>query len=147
VFNTIDPLIPADDGRFVSERFERLARVIQDYDPQFELRWIPYDQRTSETQKPYVVWDTFTNSAVLFAGELDSPESILARLFDGDSKHGDVLKRLDAHNAAVRALEMKRQMDLAEEKKDFVAFVAANNKSYLQLGKNRKVDDQLRPVR
>ena len=140
--------IPADDGRWVNENYERLARVVQDYDPQFELRWIPSDQRETpdERSKPYVVVDTFTNTAVLYASELDSPEEILERMFLGDSTKGDVLGRIDAHNAAVKAMKMKEQMDEDEARQDYAAFLIGTNKNYIQLGKNRKVDDQLRPI-
>jgi hypothetical protein len=143
-----DPAVPTDDGRWVSENFERLARIVQDYDPQFELRWIPPERRETpdERSKPYVVWDTVTNSAVFFASELDTPVEILTRLFEGDNKHGDVLKRIDAHNAAVQAIKMKEEMDRREEQMDYAAWLIGTEKNYIQLGKGRKVDDQLRPL-
>ena len=140
--------IPTETGVWVNEHFERLARVVQDYDPQFELRWIPPAARTDpeDRKKPYVIWDLFTNTPVLFASELDTPEDILARLFDADNKQGDVLQRLDAHNAAVKAMQMKEQMDAAEEKREYIEFLIGTKKNYIQLGKGRKVDDQLRPI-
>jgi hypothetical protein len=140
--------IPTETGVWVNEHFERLARVVQDYDPQFELRWIPPAARTDpeDRKKPYVIWDLFTNTPVLFASELDTPESILARLFDADNKQGDVLKRLDAHNAAVKAMKMKEEMDIAEERQEYAKFLIGTPKNYIQLGKGRKVDDQLRPI-
>lgn len=143
-----DSFVPSDDGRWVSENFERLARVVQDYDPQFELRWIPPEQRTTpeERKHPYVVWDLVHNCACLFASELDTPEDILTKLFEGDNSKHNVLERLDARNAAVRALEMKKQLDLAEENQEYVAWLVGTQKNFIQLGKGRKVDDQLRPL-
>lgn len=140
--------IPTETGVWVNEHFERLARVVQDYDPQFELRWIPPSARTDpeDRKKPYVIWDLFTNTPVLFASELDTPEDILARLFDADNKQGDVLKRLDAHNAAVKAMKMKEEMDISEERQEYAEFLIGTRKNYIQLGKGRKVDDQLRPI-
>lgn len=144
-----DPAVPTDDGRWVSENFERLARVVQDYDPQFELRWIPPEQRATpdERSKPYVIWDTVTNTPVFFASELDTPVDILTRLFAGDNKHGDVLQRLDAHNAALQAMQMKEQMDAAEERQEYIAWLTQTKKNFINLGNGRKVDDQLRPIR
>jgi hypothetical protein len=144
-----DAFVPSEDGRWVSEHFERLARVIQDYDPQFELRWIPPEFRETREEKsnPYVVWDTVANCPCLFASELDTPEGILARLFDADNKHGDVLTRLEAHNAAVQALELKKKMDEDEERQERVAFLMGTKKNYINLGNGRIVDDQLRPIR
>lgn len=140
--------IPTETGVWVDENYERLARVVQDYDPQFELRWIPPQYRTDpeDRKKPYVVWDLVTNTPVFYASELDTPASILENLFLGDNSKGDVLARLDAHNAAIKALEMKGQMDEAEAKKDYAAFLIGTNKNYIQLGKGRKLDDQLRPL-
>lgn len=140
--------IPTDDGRWVSEHYERLARVVKDYDPQFELRWIPPEHRaTPEDRKNcYVIWDTYTNSAVLHAGELDTPESILGRLFDSDNKHGNVLERIDAHNAAIEALRMKEKLDAAEERQDYISWLIGTKKNYIKLPGGRKTDDQLRPI-
>lgn len=141
--------IPTDDGRWVSEDYERLARVVQEYDPQFQLRWIPPEHRENpeDNKNCYVVWDIITNTPVFFASELDTPEQILARLFDSDNKHGDVLKRIEAHNNAVKVLRMKEQMDIAEERQEKVAWLMKTKKNYINLGNGRVVDDQLRPVR
>lgn len=140
---------PTDDGRWVSETYERLARVVQEYDPQFELRWIPPDQREtpSDVTKCYVIWDVAANAPVLFAGELDTPESILGRLFDSDNKHGNVLDRIEAHNAAIKALEMKAELDANEEKLEKIAWLIGTKKNYINMGNGRVVDDQLRPLR
>lgn len=140
--------IPTETGVWVNEHFERLARIIQDYDPQFELRWIPPEARTDpdDRKKPYVIWDLFTNNPVLFASELDTPEDILTRLFNSDNKYGNVLDRLDAHNAAVKAIKLKEQMDLSEERKDYISFLVKTKKNKIQLGKKQFVDDQLRPI-
>ena len=141
--------VPTDDGRWVSEQYERLARVVQDYDPQFELRWIPPEHRATpdDIKKCYVVWDIVANAPVLFAGELDTPEDILTRLFDSDNKHGNVLERLDKHNKAVELMKMKEKMDLAEERQEYVAWLMQTQKNYINMGKGRVVDDQLRTVR
>lgn len=141
--------IPTDDGRWVSEHYERLARVVQDYDPQFALFWIPPEQRSEpeDIKNCYAIVDVVTNSVVFHAGELDTPESILTRLFDSDNKHGNVLDRIDAHNAAIEALKMKEQMDLAEERKEYVSWLMSTKKNFINMGSGKIVDDQLRMVR
>lgn len=141
--------IPTDDGRWVSEHFERLARVVQDYDPQFALYWIPPEQRTepSDVSKCYAVIEEPANAVVFYAGELDTPESILERLFWADNKQGNVLERIDAHNAAIEAMQMKEKMDLAEERQDYVAWLIGTQKNFINMGGGRVVDDQLRTVR
>lgn len=141
--------IVTDTGRWVNENFARLAEVVEDYDPQFELRFIPPEHRfePEDHNKCWVIWDNVSNSPVLFAGENDTPATILGRLFDADNKHGDVLKRLDAHNAAIEALELKAQMDAREEKMEKVAWLMGTKKNYINMGNGRVVDDQLRRLR
>jgi|SRR3990170_4321101 len=123
--------VPASDGRWVSEEFARLAEMIQDYDRFLELRWIPPEQRLSleDKSKPYVIWDTRIDSKVMFASELDPPVAILAKLFDIDNKNGDVLKRLDAYNNAVKAIELKKELERREEAMELSTFVIKNQKS------------------
>jgi hypothetical protein len=141
--------IPTDDGKWVSEHFERLARVVQDYDPQFALYYIPPEQRTDpeDQSKAYCVMDEVTHTPVLYAGALDTPESILGRLFDSDNKQGNVLERIDAHNNAIRALQMKEQMDRDEERQEKIAWLIGTPKNFINMGNGRVVDDQLRLVR
>lgn len=124
-------MIPQQTDFWVSEEFSRLAEVIQDYDPHLELRWIHPSQRTTAVDRaaPYCIFDTRSNYIVMYATELDTPAEILGRLFDADNKHGDVLKRMDAQNAAVKALEMKKHIDAAEEAKDLAAFAIGNEKN------------------
>lgn len=145
------PFIPTDDGRWVSEDYERLARVVQDYDPRFELRWIPPEARTSpeDVAMPYVVWDTVTNTPVLFASETTTPQQILTRMFEGDmTKHSpdSILRGIEASEKAAKALEMKSKMDEAEERMDYAAHLIRNKNNYITLKNGMKVDDQLRPI-
>jgi hypothetical protein len=148
---TESAFIPTESGYWVSEHYERLARVVQDYDPIFELFWIPPDQReTPEERKNCyaVVEHSQRGDVVVFhASEMDTPESILERLFLSDNKHGNVLDRIDAHNNAIRALEMKSKMDEAEERMDKVAWLVATKKNFIEMGNGRVLDDQLRVVR
>lgn len=140
--------IPTNEGRWVDENFERLAQVVKDYDPQFELRWIPPEHRASdeERRKPYVVWDTTVNAPFFFASELDTPVDILERLFNGDNKHGNVLDRLDARNAAQEALNLKEKIEIEEERREYAAWLMGTKKNFIKLSGGRKVDDQLRPI-
>lgn len=145
----MDTYTPTDDGHWVSEKYMRLAEIVHDYDPQFELRWIPPEHRTDpqDITKCYVIWDIVTNNPVLYAGELDTPEHVLGRLFDADNKHGNVLERIDAHNAAIEAFKLKEEMDIREEQREKVAWLMGTKKNFINMGKGRVVDDQLRRIR
>ncbi len=146
-------MIATDDGQWVNEHFHRLAEIVKDYDPYLELRWIPPGQRETDAEKknPYCIIDTRSDYIVMFASELDTPESILARLFTADNKHGSVLDRLDAENAAKEAFQLKEKMDEEEMKLDFVAWLIGTKKNYIKVtnpitGEKLKMDDQLRRI-
>jgi hypothetical protein len=143
--------IPTDSGYWVSEQHERLARIVQDYDPQFELFWIPpeYRETPEERKNCYaIVEHTPLGDVVAFhASELDTPESILERLFMSDNKHGNVLERIDAHNAAIQAMQMKEELDRREERLDKAAWLIGTDKNFINMGNGKVVDDQLRVVR
>lgn len=120
--------IPTDDGQWVDENYERLARVIGDFYgwAGLELRWIPPAHRTRDDNKPYCVFDTKTQQPVLFASELDTPEDILEQLFMADNSKGDVLARMEARNDAAQALAMKEHQDRLAEAHDKAKFLLAS---------------------
>jgi hypothetical protein len=149
----------ATDGQWVSENFERLARVIKDYDPYFELRWIPPDKRTDpgDIDRAFCIVDTRKSVAgvpIMFAAAKATPEDILERLFMGDlHRHGvdGVADRLDAHNAAVKAMQMKKHMDELDEQADLASFLITKAPFYTTIrdprtGEKIKLDDRRRRI-
>ena len=139
------------DNRWVDEKFAQLAEIIQDYDHYLELRWIPPEYRSDQHDKanPYCIVDTRSNYIVMFASERDTPESILARLWSADNKHGSVLDRLEAENAAKEAFKLKSQIDEDEMKRDFAEWLISTKQNYIKTknpvtGEKLKLDDQLR---
>lgn len=135
--------IATDDGHFVSSDFAYLAEVIEDYDPNLELRWIPPDNRKTphEQRNPWAV--TNKNGYVIFlCSDKDKPYEILARIIDGDQRRGDILQRIDAKERAQEILQAKKQMEAMEEAKDEIRFLVGNanhGKNYL-MHKGRKLD-------
>lgn len=136
---------------WVSAEFQNLAEVINDYDHHLHLEWIPPERQTTldDKKKCFRIVDDRNNKIVMYADSLSNPQDILARLWSMDQKHGNVLQRMDAHNAAIKALELKRQIDEREAAKDFAAFVIKNTKSRWT-HEGRVKDDEFRdlgPVR
>jgi hypothetical protein len=116
---------------WVSAEFQRLAEVINDYDPYLFLEMVPVaeQQHLTDKSKVFRVVDDRTRTVVMYADSLSNPADILAKLWSMDSKHGQVLARLDAHNRAVEILKLKERIDEQEAQKDFSAFVIKNKKS------------------
>lgn len=140
-------MIPSAD-RWISEEFQRLAEIVQDYDHNLELRWIPPEKREDliDKSKPFVVWDTSVNKPVFFCSEADTPVGILERLFKADNTKHDVLSNLEAHNAAVAAMKLKERMDKQEEDRDFAAFAIRNRRNYWK-HKGTKYDSEMREIK
>ncbi len=141
----MDTFIPSTTGEWVSEKYATLAEIVHDYDHNLELRWIPPDKRTRDDKKPYVIWDTVSNRPVMFAGETEIPEQILARLFTIDNVKGDVLKALEAHEAALMAFRQKEWLNRMEEAHDLAQFMHDSPLNYVKMN-GKKYDDQRRVI-
>lgn len=141
----VDTFIPTDDGRWVNSTYERLARVINDYDENLQLCWIPPDKRTREDKKPYMILDIKTQSPIFYASELDTPVDILTRLYAADAKHGDVHEKLVAHNLAVEIMENQQWEDEREELRSQANFLLGSPLNTVKF-KGRKLDHLRRPI-
>lgn len=121
MFSTGNAHVPTGDGYFVSEDQQRIAEIVQDYEPTLELVWIPPDRRGND-DKPFAVVCHPTNGQpsyfVLFADQCD--ERILSRLWAADNKHHNVLTELEVNEAAHKALELKRKEDELELRQDLM---------------------------
>jgi hypothetical protein len=134
-----------DINQWVSEKFSLLAEIVQDYDPYLELRWIPPDKRTRDDKKPYVVVDTRTNTAVIYASDLDIPQQILAQIIEGDNKSGDVLRKLEAQDTAAKLFTMKQFLNEREQAMDEARFLFQSPLNTVKFN-GKKLDDQRRVI-
>jgi hypothetical protein len=141
----------SDVDNWVSAEFQRLAEVINDYDEYLFLEMVPVaeQQHLNDKTKVFRIVDDRNKKIVLYADSLSNPTAILTRLWSMDNGKENVVKRLDAHNAAVEALKLKAQIDEREAAKDFSAFVLKNEKN-VWIHEGRKRDAEFRdlgPVR
>jgi hypothetical protein len=134
-----------DINEWFSEKFSILAEIVQDYDPYLELRWIPSDKRTRDDKKPYVIVDTRSNYPVLYASELDQPEQILAKIIEGDNKNGDILRKLEAQEAANKLFRYKEWLDNLEEAAAETEFLMKSPLNWINFN-GKKLDDQRRVI-
>jgi len=114
------------DG-FISEKQARVASIIQDYDPDLELVWIPPNQRLPEDDgKEFAVLHRRPDYIVFYVRADEVDERVLQRLWRSDNSNGNVLNAMDAHNAAVEAMRMREQLDREEETADIARTVLAS---------------------
>lgn len=125
-------MVPTDEGRWVSDKFARIAEIIQEYDPRMRLVWIPDEHRKeNDSTPPYAVVYTNAEGAehIIFTinqGELD--ERVLARLFRGDTGKHDVLGIIESEEKAREVLKLKEEMERAEARQDFIKTVVGSGK-------------------
>jgi hypothetical protein len=120
--------VATDEGYFVSQEHQRIAEIINDYEPTLNLVWIPPDKR-EPGDSPFAVMHSPLGQPpyiVFHADECD--ERIIQRVFAADSKHHDILTELEINNRAAEAIKLKREMDEAEEKKDVVKSIVKSPK-------------------
>lgn len=115
-----------EDGRWVSAEFQRIAEIINDYDSSLRLAWVPPENRELNEEYPFAVVGTDANGADYVAMRIRESEMdhrVLERLWTVDNTKGDVLSAIDAKNAALEAIELKKRMDEIEEQKELAAWM------------------------
>lgn len=125
--------ILTDQGA-LSQKHERVAEIIKDYDPDLELAYIPAAERTAFDSRPFAI--VHVNPAngyryvVMTCTEDEVDERLIARLFQHNLSETDVLGRIEAEDAARQLMEMRRKMDEHEEKQEFARAVISSKKNY-----------------
>lgn len=122
---------PDENGHFVSDNQRRVADVLRDYDPNLQLQWIPPGQRHETKDYAFRVVDVRPGRppyVVCFANDCD--ERLLARVFQADNTKGNVLNYLDAHNAALEAIRLKKRMEASAEMNEMAYSILHSRKEH-----------------
>jgi hypothetical protein len=130
---------PSNDGTWISERHQRIAEIIRDYDPKLQLQWIPTGRR-NENDEPFRVVCFPTNGhpyLVCTAAEAD--ERLLATIFAADNKKrgGNLLSWLDHYNSAKEIYNAKKNHEAREEAREIAVAAVRNNKSSYKVYNHR----------
>lgn len=143
--------VSCSDGSLVTAKTMRLVEIIRDYDPALDVEWIPREHRLPDDDAIRVV-DTrakgLARTVMSFADEgeftAEDGQPVLARLFLADHRRGDPVARMDASNAAAKALELHRELERREEGKDLAV---AALRTPLNRWTFRRPDGELREIR
>lgn len=118
----------------LSQKHERVAEIIKDYDPNLELAYIPQQERTVFDAHPFAIVhvnpDNGYRYVVMTCKEEEVDERLLAKLFMANVDSNDVLGRLEAEEAAKRLLEYKTNLERMEERKEFRDAVLKSRKNW-----------------
>ncbi len=111
---------------------QRIAEILQEYDPTLEFRWIPPKDRNSFDTKPFAVWHNpvgLPSYMIMALKEDELDHRVLAAIFNANNNNGSVLSRLEAEEAAKQAIKYKEQIDLEEERREFALWALRQNKT------------------
>lgn len=122
---------PLEDGSWINSNIARIVEIINDYDPELEVRWIPRDKRSPEDDVFQIVDKRINKVAFSVKDEKSFNITVLDRIFQADMSKTfgrplTRLEQLDTHNNAVKLLDQKRRIDEAEEKRDLVAHIVGS---------------------
>ena len=119
-------------GHALSAQHTRIAEIIQDYNPELELAWIPPNDRTSFDQKPFAIIHNMPNGSRYVVGtfsEAEMDHRIITYLFNHDARNRDILSDIDRENAAKELLAYKERMDEQQEREEMARAMIRTNKS------------------
>lgn len=128
----MDVHVAAQDGHFISEKHARISEIIQDFNPELRLAWIPPENRVDQDLTPpfaVIHEPRDKNPYIVFTikeDELD--ERVLQKLILGDLNKVDVLAELEAGERAYQLLNLKERMEKSEAHQDFIKTVVGSNK-------------------
>lgn len=132
-------------GGFINEKHRRIAELINAFDPEVEVLWIPRDKRGPGDKAYALRHSPGNNPPYIFMtiDEEDFDERVLAQVFEmNEAANGPVTvaDRLDMQDQARRAVEMWAQKEKLEEARDFAQFLWMTPKHTVNLGGGRKIN-------
>lgn len=128
-----DVPVPHEDGSFISQRVSDLVETIRGYDPNIDVRWIPPSNRAAG-DPAFALVDTHPGRAeyviMYVQSEKEFDGSVLERVIKADmAKNGRILDDVEAQNAAVRLLQIKKQQDELAEAHDLAHHILKSPKA------------------
>lgn len=129
-----------EDGSVVSQRVLDIIETIREtWQGRVDVSWIPgHERRGAENQ--FCVIEVFpdghTEPIFWVKDESEFTGEVLERLFLADNSKGNVLTRMQARNAALRALQKKVEKDKMDQAKDVIAHAIRSPKNWYKLPKD-----------
>lgn len=124
------PILDPESGQWVNAKYQRIAEIINDFDPTLHLLWIPPANRDAGDSKPYALCqDQFGKNpyVVFYLHEAELDERIIARLFEArkmaSGNVGALAARLEAQEAAHELVQAKIRLEASELARDKANFL------------------------
>jgi hypothetical protein len=118
------------DGHFVSQKQVRINEILQEYDPNLQLQWIPPDQRSHEDKAFRVVHFAPGRAPYLVCTADDADERLLARVFEADQVNSpNKLSYIENYNNALELTRAKEREEARQEDHELAAAILRSNRS------------------
>jgi hypothetical protein len=130
---------PTNDGNWVSEKQRRINEILQDFDPNLQLQWIPPGRRNEKDEPFRVVCFPTNGHPYLICTAMEADERLLATVFSAKqaNKGGNLLSWLDNYNRAKEIYNAKINHERRQEAREMAASIAASDKSSYKLYNHR----------
>lgn len=120
---------------FLSSTHEHVARILKDYNPYFDLVFIPEAQRGA-VGKPYAIVDRSPDIGehiVRFLSEADmaDPAGVLTWVFDGDMRRqrpASIFETIELREKAERMLQIKEWEEAGQVRQDQTHFLLSGGR-------------------
>ena len=125
----------------LSVTHSRVAELLQDYNPELELQYIPEQDRGAFDARPFRVIHKSVNGTYVvgYFKEDEVNEKLIAHIFKHDRKNRNILTDLEDEEAARDALLLREKLDAQEEARAIAESMIKSKKStYRHNGKTIK---------
>ena len=130
---------PTNDGNWISEKQRRINEILQDFDPNLQLQWIPPGRRNEKDEPFRVVCFPRNGHPYLVCTAMEADERLLANVFNAKqaNKSGNLLSWLDNYNRAKEIYNAKINHERRQEAREMAASIARSDKSSYKLYNHR----------
>lgn len=127
-------------GEWINERFQQIAEIIQDLNPNLFLVWIPESMRTDTDLEPYGVMHRQPDGSeyiFMYIKENELDERVIAKILG--SRSDNLLEQLEKAEAAKKLVELKAQAERMAENHDRAKSMWRSPFHTYRLGNGRKL--------
>ncbi len=117
---------PLADGSWINSNIARIVEIIQDYDPNLEVRWLPRDQRAQGNDVFQIIEhckDGADRVAFTVKDEASFDERVLNKIFEADMTKDKqrgltIQEKIEIANNTQKIIAAKKWQDKLEERQE-----------------------------
>ena len=114
-----------ESGHFLSAEHQRVAQIINDWEPTLSLVWIPPENRQVGEPFPFAILHSpvgETPYIVRRVKESEVDHRLIAWLWNSDKKNVNILDKIEKEEQAKRAIQLLEEEEASAQAKELAAF-------------------------